>query len=454
MRKGLENFLLAFLILLLPVSFKVFSYGIFLDGLTYASISRNMAEGVGTPFKPAYTLSFGNPSYGHLPLAFWIEALFFKIFGDIPLLERYISISFGIMSLILLAVWVHLLNGKVKWSWIILLVAMPIFPWAISNNILEVFILFWTSLSLVFLTLAFKRGSVWAIFGGFFIFCSFMTKGPVGLFVLVYPFLYGFIYDKRFHKVFNVYTLVILGFLIPFLALLMFKDFRVLLEHYFKGQIIAGVVGKRERAPERWYIILRLIRELMPILVLLILRLYKSNNVVLSRNFWLYIILALSSSFPFLISIKQIPFYIVPSLPFFALAFSELMKLDGFEKLFDKMKPRYKFALILTLTLLNILLAYNSYGKIRSKNPFYTDLVINPPSVEKIHRKVGICPDNLFSDWETVAIAQRYLKWTFVFGWQKYTLVDIERCKSIPANCKKIHPKNPRRFSLYKCNKR
>ncbi len=411
-----------------------------------------MAEGVGTPFKPAYTLSFGNPSYGHLPLAFWIEALFFKIFGDIPLLERYISISFGIMSLVLLAVWVYLLNGKVKWSWIILLVAMPIFPWAISNNILEVFIQFWTSLALIFLTLSFKGRSVWAIFGGFFIFCSFMTKGPVGLFVLVYPFLYGFIYDKRFERVFKVYTLLILGFLIPFLGLLMFKDFRVLLEYYFKEQIIAGVVGNRERAPERWYIILRLTRELIPILALLILRLYKLNNVVLSRNFWLYTVLALSSSLPFLVSIKQMPFYIVPSLPFFALAFSELLALDGLEKSFDKIKSRYKFALILTLTLINLLLAYNSMGKVRSKNPFYTDLVINPP-VEKIHLKVGICPDKLFSDWETVAIAQRYLKWTFVFGWQKYNLVDIEGCKYIPPNCKKIHPKSPKKFSLYECDK-
>ncbi|MEO0195733.1 MAG: hypothetical protein ABIL88_05730 [candidate division WOR-3 bacterium] len=139
------------------------------------------------------------------------------------------------------------------------------------------------------------------------------------------------------------------------------------------------------------------------------------------------------------------PFYIVPSLPFFALAFSELLALDGLEKSFDKIKSRYKFALILTLTLINLLLAYNSMGKVRSKNPFYTDLVINPP-VEKIHLKVGICPDKLFSDWETVAIAQRYLKWTFVFGWQKYNLVDIEGCKYIPPNCKKYIPKALKSF--------
>jgi|GEM_PF-1266535 len=444
MYKGLS---FSLLILLLPVSYRFFSHGLFFDGLTYASISRNLAEGVGTFFKPVYTLTLGNPSYGHLPMAFWFSSVFFKIFGDHPLLERYISVSLGVISLVLLYLWAKSIS-KTRWIWIGFLILSPILPWAISNYILEVFILLWTSISLLILNHSFK-GPIFPFLGGFFLFLSFMTKGPVGLFVTVYPAVYGFLHKVEIKKILKAYIFLILGFFLPLLFLLSFEDFRIYLWKFLDGQVFAGIVGKREITPSRFYILARLAIEISPLIFLLILRLSFMRSVMLTNGFWLSLVLAISSSFPFVISLKQMPFYIVPSLPFFALAFSEL---GGFWEIEERLeKFKYFPAIIFTLLILNLLLIFASKNRILSRNPFYIDFALNPPKIEKVHRKVGVCPDFLYSDWETVAIAQRYLKLSFVPGWMEYTVVDIKNCKIIPQNCVKIHPKNPKRFALFFC---
>ncbi len=444
MHKGL---IFSLLILMLPVSYRLFSYGLFFDGLTYASISRNLAEGVGTFFKPVYTLTLGNPSYGHLPMAFWFSSIFFKVFPDNPLLERYISVSLGVISLIFLYLWANKVS-KTRWLWIGTLILTTHFPWAISNNILEVFVLFWTSISLLILNYSF-RGPILPFLAGFFMFLSFMTKGPVGLFVILYPIFYGLLNERKVEEILRVYFFLLLGFLLPFLFLLSFGDFRVYLWEFLNGQIFAGIMGKRELAPTRFYILIRLALEISPLILLLILRLSFMRSVTLTKGFWLSLSLAISSSLPFVISLKQMPFYIVPSLPFFALALSEL---GGFWEIEKKLEEFKHFLIIIFfLLLLNILLALTSKGRILSKNPFYIDFVLNPPPIEKVHRKVGVCPDGLYSDWETVAIAQRYLKLSFELGWKEYTLVDLKNCKTIRHNCTKIHPKDPKRFALFFC---
>ena len=67
---------------LILVSKNLLTEGMFLDGVTYACISRNMACGLGSFWSPSYTQTIGHVFHSHPPLAFGLEALFFKVLGD------------------------------------------------------------------------------------------------------------------------------------------------------------------------------------------------------------------------------------------------------------------------------------------------------------------------------------------------------------------------------------
>ena len=50
----------------------------FLDGVTYAAISKNITNGLGTFWQPHYTQTKDAAFYGHPPLVFGIQSLFFS----------------------------------------------------------------------------------------------------------------------------------------------------------------------------------------------------------------------------------------------------------------------------------------------------------------------------------------------------------------------------------------
>ena len=58
------------------------SEGMFIDGVTYASISKNLANGLGDFWHLHYTQTLYNQFFEHPPLAFGMQASFFKLFGE------------------------------------------------------------------------------------------------------------------------------------------------------------------------------------------------------------------------------------------------------------------------------------------------------------------------------------------------------------------------------------
>src|ERR1700730_398988 len=56
--------------------------GMFVDGVTYASIARTLAEGRGRFWAPFYTSTIYPQFHEHLPLGFWLQSLWFRVLGD------------------------------------------------------------------------------------------------------------------------------------------------------------------------------------------------------------------------------------------------------------------------------------------------------------------------------------------------------------------------------------
>jgi len=79
-KKTLLLFVFSFYYLL--IGYKLLRLGLHGDGVEYACVARNLADGLGTFWKP-YLEDYRHPVFHeHPPLVYWIQSLFFRIFGD------------------------------------------------------------------------------------------------------------------------------------------------------------------------------------------------------------------------------------------------------------------------------------------------------------------------------------------------------------------------------------
>ena len=116
--------------------------GMSLDGVIYATISRNMALGMGEFWHPAFT-DDGNRFIDSPPLAFLLESVFFCALGDRWWVERLYSLSTALPTgCILVLIWRRLAHGSGElrnfaWLPLALWLSMPSWYWIYRNNYLE-----------------------------------------------------------------------------------------------------------------------------------------------------------------------------------------------------------------------------------------------------------------------------------------------------------------------------
>ena len=127
-------------IFLILTGSSLFSDGMFMDGLYYATISRNLAFGIGEFWQPIFTPT-DSVFWGHPPLAFGLQSLGFKIFGDSIYVERFYSFfTFIFSGFIIYLIWKEVSKKELHhlfWIPLLLWTLVPLVPWAAANNILE-----------------------------------------------------------------------------------------------------------------------------------------------------------------------------------------------------------------------------------------------------------------------------------------------------------------------------
>src|SRR6266446_5099433 len=126
-------------LLVLP---RMLSHGMFLDGVVYASIARNMAENYGSFWRPSYTATVYPIFYEHPPLGFWLQSWAYRLCGDSAYVEALWGCFVGLLILVGLAgIWRCLTPQSYAiagaWFPIMLFVVMPMTSWALANNMLE-----------------------------------------------------------------------------------------------------------------------------------------------------------------------------------------------------------------------------------------------------------------------------------------------------------------------------
>ena len=412
-------------IVLILMSKSLLTEGMFFDGVTYASISRNMAEGQGTFWNPHYTQTLYPEFRQHPPLALGMEALCFKAFGDHLFIERLYSVLMFLLSGLLIAlIWKRMTNN-IRWAWIPLLfwVAMPVVTWCATNNMIEntmtVFVLF----SVYLMIVSYQRNErVWLFLAGISLFAAFLSKGFTGLFPLVFPIIYCIFDDKRRWIQGPVDTLLLLVTLavLSGVMFLVFPPSLGYLKDYINLQVIGG--GLHEATVHTRVIIvvsllLQLVAPLVIFAIILILSkiFNKEKHKVFEfppdkKRFLAFLMLGLLGVLPMMVSVKQRDFYMLAALPFFALAFGHL-SLSMVNMMLLEIKPNVRRWMLLgssVVLLLGIVLNVCHIGKYGRDEAFLVEMKKALSEIPE-NEVIGIKPED-FTQWSWHAYFMRYGK--------------------------------------------
>jgi len=159
-----------FIALLIPT---LVQDGMFLDGITYSAISRNMASGLGSYWNPHYTKTLYSNFHEHPPLVFIIQSLFFKLFGYGIYTERIYSFLTAILTAIgIIQCW-RLFNKEnelKEYSWLLILlwITIPLISWSYKNNLLENTMGVFTIFSVYFIIKSLIENRIIYLFSGSF----------------------------------------------------------------------------------------------------------------------------------------------------------------------------------------------------------------------------------------------------------------------------------------------
>lgn len=325
-------YLLIFAILFALISPFLLAEGMFLDGISYATISNNLANDLGSFWEPFLTEILYPEFYEHPPLAFGLQSLWFRVFGDSIWVEKFYSLfTFILVGIGITKIWKHFTND-IKFAWIPLLfwVIIPSVTWAVSSNILENTMSIFVTFSVFYYLKSREKNSIFLFFiSGFLLSLSFLTKGFTGLYVLSAPFFMWIIFKKEGFKkmvlhsfLYGIFTILPLGILF----LLIPESFENI-SRYFQKQIIGSLQNTEPTVVTRFQIIIDFFSAILPILILgillFVIGFYKKIDAKIYSKHkqlsLLFIGITLAGVIPIMVSMKQSGFYILTVYPFFSI---------------------------------------------------------------------------------------------------------------------------------------
>jgi 4-amino-4-deoxy-L-arabinose transferase-like glycosyltransferase len=330
--------IITFIVFVIFFLSKIIMEGMFFDGIVYAAVSRNMADGSGTFWIPKLAAAHYLQFIEHPPLGMFILSLFFKVFGD----HLWVEKLFTALTLILTCFMIILLWKKIhskenytsiNFLPVLTFLLIPLVSWSYSNNMLEniqgVFTIFGVFLYLIIYSKTKQKYFV-RLFLLFFISlmitAGILTKGPLAMFILAVPVIHFFIFRKETFINAIIDTVIPLIFLfLIFLLILSNDQANYALTKYFNGQFISSISGRSE-VTGHYYILIRLLSETAIIAAMAIIFFFIARKMKLKiqsmelKWFLFFLLVGLSAILPIVISPKQHGYYMIPGFSYLAIA--------------------------------------------------------------------------------------------------------------------------------------
>ena len=106
-----------FILLIIPI---LIQDGMFMDGVLYTAVSKNLGNGIGSFWFPVFSelgMAGNSTFHEHPPLVFGIQSIFFKVLGNSMYTERIYSLLTGVFNAgLIIILWksINLQHKKVK----------------------------------------------------------------------------------------------------------------------------------------------------------------------------------------------------------------------------------------------------------------------------------------------------------------------------------------------------
>jgi hypothetical protein len=327
-------------LLLLGVAFlflpNLFRPGLFIDGLIYGTLSRNMADGYGTFWSPFFTHTVYYSFKEHPPLAFWIGQWAFKVFGDAYWVERIYSFIWLIIFLFIAFLFKKRLDsdGRQSAFWFPLsFLSIHAIVWSYQHNMLEIIFLPIAVLTHhLYLKSLDKNRILFNLLIGVLLLAALFTKGLVTLYPLAFPF-----WLAMFKLKVNIPRAIgdIIMQIIPIAvgAILIYTSIpaaKVHLDHYLVHQLLSSLKGERIVVRRTFVLERAAIESFIPVVLFLgalfvhYWKRWKDNPVKWTPWTSVWLAMGMSSILPICISPKQLAFYATPSLVYLCLFLLEI----------------------------------------------------------------------------------------------------------------------------------
>jgi len=339
-------YLFLFSVVMILVVSGLLQQGMFMDGIQYACISKNLAEGNSTfwfPLLSPFRCMNGTFYFlEHPPLFYFLESWFFRIPGAGQYAEKLFS---GVMwignACLIHAIWTlihHDRKDARSFSWlpVLLWTATPVCFWCFHNNMIEILVSVFTLASvysmLRFLLMS-RQSFYWLIIAALSLYAGFLTKGLVALFPLSLFVLFLSTHRSISVKQALFYSLCVLFFFLAvfFAVYCLSSSANYSLTFYFK-KTLTNRIAETSTVNNRFELLFDLVSQLLPMLIMTLLvfliqkiRKRSGNDSEVMRWFWFFLLLGFCGSLPIMLTMVQKGFYFMPSLAFFALGFGLLI---------------------------------------------------------------------------------------------------------------------------------
>jgi hypothetical protein len=415
--------------------------GMFVDGLWYAAISNNMAQGLGSFWEPIFTKTVHNPFYEHPPLVFGIQSVFFSVLGSGIWTERiYAFVVFIITAYLITQIWILINHDQptrkklYKYPVLLWMVNFGVF-FAYPNNVLEctmtVFILlsiYWGIKAL----LSKKTPLLYIVLSALMILPAFLCKGPVALFPLTFFFISGLFAKKKSMKWFGIGGIHLIFFLLFSCLLLAIPQAPEFISTYWDQQVIEALKGNRveNMRANRWYILVGILKS-MPVsvglaLIVLIFGFKGKDQGSRPSKKWglVFLCIALSGSLPLTLSLKQAGYYLVPSIPFYVIGlayFTAPYFPENLPEIFSRKKlQKVLTTFIVVVNIVGLIMVYNQFGKTDKRDRTHLDFV---------KKSIAFIPKG-----QTIGIHSEEFEHALHGYFQRYNSVALDTIKSNHKN--------------------
>ncbi|MCR4829505.1 MAG: hypothetical protein K5864_08590 [Bacteroidales bacterium] len=523
MTKTHHNISLYFIVVglfLLLISGTFLSEGMAHIGLDNAVIAKKMASGFEGFWLPKINSQASDPS-GYLPLGYWLQSQWFHLVGDGSYLaEKFYSVLvFFLMGM--LVVWIWKLLGAPKgsgWTPLFCLIMIPLVTWSATSNLLEGTMTLFVELAVVFILLGrnaatravarhVKRGGsakrnavhviftayppiriVCAVLAALMLEMAFMVKGVMGIFPIIFPLIY-WLFTRRERllcPLFSVGVMVGTWILSLFAVMLFSPTVYFHLYNYLHHQLIGGVLHVQTVASHLYILYVLVVQLAIPLSVMIVLALIRARKmplssvlfygklrtkrkvnltaeqINLSRMGWVFFTTGMVGVLPIMLGLKQQDFYIVPTLPFFAISlgcfFYNLLEewLEHTGKLAGRLLAAFAVIFFLSGLMLNL----NGIHKISSNADLLHDMKLILPMLDK-GETISVS-NELLQDPEVGEYFYRYKDINFTVDpcdsghcdhpdhWQRYLLMEYSELKNLPEGiCYRSTELSTRCYFLY-----